>query len=937
MKIGKFKKIAAIGLALTMAIGLLYTSGTVNAVDSNINVTRKDDPNIVTNKKVVWDENSNTAKITLEAYAKGSASSKSIPLDIVLVLDQSGSMGNRLSTLKTSVSRFVYKIQDDAKKNNVNHRVAMVGYASSPDVTSSDDWENTGLFVNGEFKKYKDEQYQEIYLSEMSEEKKYYISNDYGYTEISYNQRNEEWGYYGYRFNWNPVSLKNGPDEYWKMQAFELVDVNLTTDDYKNALVSANQNGVINSDLTSAINSLKANGSTSPYYGMIMANQIFANNPINSTEKRKRIVVVFTDGMPGFNNYQFSESEADNAIKESYKSKNTYNADVYSIGFNISSFSNAIRFMQLISSNYPDVESWNTNKYPYGYSSQKFYYSSSNSTGLDSVFDNIYNEISGTDLTENAVISDVISDVFELPSDDNINTYDSDIKVYTSQYLGENSRDKWSQRNIYNDAKVTIDDRAVNVSGFDFKDNYVLEKNPETNKPSGKKIIIEITVRPIDGFIGGNNILTNGIESGVYSDKEQINEETLVENFEQPNINVQLRYNPIGNDRTIYETTEWNEIIQFFSEDNKIVYLNNRNQKQVDTKYPIDGKVNAYVDIKYTVYSADKQTVYGTYTIDHGKSSGKWENNTNINSADIHECKEFIIDCEIVSINNETNYIDKSLQQTLHILKPTINVKNETIDYGSKIDVLDKCVFDNSIVWNDKNHQSITEGNSVTSKPILNIELINDNHVESFKDNVFIPQQVQDGQFSLLVTNKNNDKNVHANVYNKSDNKFENKVMCYVIGGSLVINKDLPDEFNKSDSDGSPIFTYKITVKNELLFGDSEKVYYRYTKNPIKSSSEVLSDLPIGEWKIEELDTLRYSFLDVNLDNYIPSDNYSYEKQMDSQSMNIYVKSFCGKKDFKVTFSNTKKTSDKDSDNDIVVNTFKYVNGEIQIGQELKD
>ena len=37
MKIGKFKKIAAIGLALTMAIGLLYTSGTVNATDDSLN------------------------------------------------------------------------------------------------------------------------------------------------------------------------------------------------------------------------------------------------------------------------------------------------------------------------------------------------------------------------------------------------------------------------------------------------------------------------------------------------------------------------------------------------------------------------------------------------------------------------------------------------------------------------------------------------------------------------------------------------------------------------------------------------------------------------------------------------------------------------------------------------------------------------------------
>ena len=80
-------------------------------------------------------------KITLEAYSTGqdtiTTTEEPVPLDIVLVLDQSGSMRNgfgnttRLNALKNAVTNFVSTVQADATKNNVNHRISMEGFAST--------------------------------------------------------------------------------------------------------------------------------------------------------------------------------------------------------------------------------------------------------------------------------------------------------------------------------------------------------------------------------------------------------------------------------------------------------------------------------------------------------------------------------------------------------------------------------------------------------------------------------------------------------------------------------------------------------------------------------------------------------------------------------------------------------------------------------------
>ena len=169
MKIGKFKKIAAIGLALTMAIGLLYTSGTVNAEGSNeSNWPIKTDA-LETNKTVEYDNTTQKYKIRLESYATGEVTTgERTPADIVLALDLSGSMNN---------------------------------YTDGS--TSEED------------------KYSEIYSNALNKNDTYYIRIYSSYIEVRWNGEKQSWGYYNRYGQWNEVNPRTNPYDYdWENEQF---------------------------------------------------------------------------------------------------------------------------------------------------------------------------------------------------------------------------------------------------------------------------------------------------------------------------------------------------------------------------------------------------------------------------------------------------------------------------------------------------------------------------------------------------------------------------------------------------------------------------------------------------------------------------------------------------------------------------------------------
>lgn len=197
-------------LVLVMALSLLP----LNALAEENDVPENTNPSIVESEenrgahlvKSATKNTDDTYKIQLESWVTGKVeqTTGSAPLDIVLVLDQSGSMeGKKLSKLKEAVRNFVATINQNVKDNNVEHRIAIVGFASNGDDgwDNDDKWENTGLFVNGEFKKYityTSSGYYAVYA--LNQANSYYIMQpglfgNYA-VKVSYNSQKDSWGYW---------------------------------------------------------------------------------------------------------------------------------------------------------------------------------------------------------------------------------------------------------------------------------------------------------------------------------------------------------------------------------------------------------------------------------------------------------------------------------------------------------------------------------------------------------------------------------------------------------------------------------------------------------------------------------------------------------------------------------------------------------------------
>ena len=178
------------------------------------------------------------------------------------------------------------------------------------------------------------------------------------------------------------------------------------------------------------------------------------------------------------------------------------------------------RFLHFLSSNYPNAKSMKDG----GSGSNNGYYLAAGSAeALENIFKNISQQIATPtiQLGADTVINDIVTPYFNMPAN-------ADVKVYTAAYQGGN---KWGEREVSN-LTPTITNDTVSVTGFDFNANFISETEKPNNGGRGKKLIIEFTVQPKAGFLGGNNVPTNGTDSGIYKDGKPI------KTFDVPTVNV---------------------------------------------------------------------------------------------------------------------------------------------------------------------------------------------------------------------------------------------------------------------------------------------------------------------------------------------------------------------------------------------------------------
>ena len=305
-------------------------------------------------------------------------------------------------------------------------------------------------------------------------------------------------------------------------------------------------------NLKAAVSALHPAGATAADYGMQHAQSII-NGAAN--DGKKKVVIMFTDGEPNHDN-GFASSVANAAISASKGIKDS-GATVYTIGVfsgangapvsPLSGVSDTNKYMHLVSSNYKNATSMGNpgaSTYPGG--GKSYFLSPSNAGELSAIFQSISQEVGGatTTLGETATIKDIVSPYFTMPEDA------KDVTVKTAE--SKDSTGSWKDAVDFT-GTVSIDaaSSAVSVSGFSFKDNWCgkqTDANGNTTFHNGKKLIIQFTVSRKEGFLGGNDVPTNGENSGIY-DKNG----TEVKKFVVPTVNVPIeKVTVTAEDKNVY-------------------------------------------------------------------------------------------------------------------------------------------------------------------------------------------------------------------------------------------------------------------------------------------------------------------------------------------------------------------------------------------------
>ena len=440
--------------------------------------------------------------LTLEAYATGSTTTTTTkdPVDIVLVLDVSGSMDDYMETYSVSPGGTYYRKDSDGdfqrlyycsqcrgwytkEHSRWNHGTQLTPKTSASDTNTSHTQfysdvtkmetlkSAVSTFIDNVAKESPDSN---IAIVKFAGNKWDTVGND------TYEKR-------GYTYNYSQIVQ------------------NLTTVDETGA-----------SSLKTAVNGLIAAGTTLANYGMEHAQTIINGAKDNG---RQKVVVMFTDGEPnGIEKVSGFEKEVANSAINTSKSIKDAGATVYTIGcfgsLDADKKANVDTYMNYVSSNYPKATSMTAD--PGAQAEEPNYYKTvSSAADLNNIFTDISHTIGGTDvkLTSTSVLRDVISDSFKLPSD----YKDGDIKAYSVSCTGKNGDTyTWdSTHDTEYTATVAADKKTINVTGFDYAANWVDQFGVNDSQSHGKKLVVQIPIVPETTAYGDCD--TNGPASGIYA------------------------------------------------------------------------------------------------------------------------------------------------------------------------------------------------------------------------------------------------------------------------------------------------------------------------------------------------------------------------------------------------------------------------------------
>lgn len=649
------------------------------------------------------------------------------------------------------------------------------------------------------------------------------------------------------------------------------VTIDSGTNTASGALIPVTADNTVNSALTQIVSGLstRCNGGTQSGKGLQQAVNIFNSvSASDSNYDNTRVTVLFTDGKPG-NNYWSGEDEGYDVAQQSVhwstilkhakggtvnmqsnvKEQNFFNekfgplfgtkygvsnypdfrkgsankddwnwtgcgSTVYCVGLGLkasegkdSEGCKINEYMYRVSSHRPDgshVDNNRVNKWEQGTDSwtglytdartrnheNGYYLTTDNAAELQRIFTQIAQQTG--EAVKDVTIRDEISESF-VPCDAAGNAYTVGDTITSNGKAGTVRQD--ANGNYY------IEWTNVTLTPEQVDSNKVVTKPAETFQST-------LYVKPRDGFLGGNNVPTNGENSGVYTaDGNQIKP------FPQPEVNVPIKLDA--------------------QNVTKNIYYGNPAPTPADLTQTADlaDWQTGYVNINYTV---DKNTISnnedGTYQVTMTVSPKYSGDNA---------------DGAVQTARTET------VMSTVNVYKPEITFKDSIIDYNATPDYKDNL---GGVVWKHEG-PAADPANMTGEEPALAYSY--DPEEKALTEDTYVN-----------VTVSANDKTLPADVVtfvHTADNDFPGCSFNPAHGQFIVHIKVFNLTIQKTAKGGTtidPNQTFVFHVKGNNNDVDMQVVITGANK-------QVIKNLPVGEYTITEDTSWSWKYTPTSKDQFV--------------------------------------------------------------------
>lgn len=649
------------------------------------------------------------------------------------------------------------------------------------------------------------------------------------------------------------------------------VTIDSGTNTASGALIPVTADNTVNSALTQIVSGLstRCNGGTQSGKGLQQAVNIFNSvSASDSNYDNTRVTVLFTDGKPG-NNYWSGEDEGYDVAQQSVhwstilkhakggtvnmqsnvKEQNFFNekfgplfgtkygvsnypdfrkgsankddwnwtgcgSTVYCVGLGLkasegkdSEGCKINEYMYRVSSHRPDgshvdnnrVNKWEqeTDSWTGLYTDARtrnhengYYLTTDNAAELQRIFTQIAQQTG--EAVKDVTIRDEISESF-VPCDAAGNAYTVGDTITSNGKTGTVRQD--ANGNYY------IEWTNVTLTPEQVDSNKVVTKPAETFQST-------LYVKPQDGFLGGNNVPTNGENSGVYTaDGNQIKP------FPQPEVNVPIKLDA--------------------QNVTKNIYYGNPAPTPADLTQTADlaDWQTGYVNINYTV---DKNTISnnedGTYQVTMTVSPKYSGDNA---------------DGAVQTARTET------VMSTVNVYKPEITFKDSIIDYNATPDYKDNL---GRVVWKHEG-TAADPANMTGEEPALAYSY--DPEEKALTEDTYVN-----------VTVSANDKTLPADVVtfvHTADNDFPGCSFNPAHGQFIVHIKVFNLTIQKTAKDGTtidPNQTFVFHVKGNNNDVDMQVVITGANK-------QVIKNLPVGEYTITEDTSWSWKYTPTSKDQFV--------------------------------------------------------------------